>query len=98
MVSEQNKTKNCVSWRQSIMFRTKITRYTTGARGCHFQTSANQVYKASLNKISRNMLHVMRIEQRVSNIMFAHKICLQVLGTKYPVISTSNQGSGTKSN
>ena len=28
--------------------------------------------------------------------MFAHKISLQVSGTKYPVISTSYQVSGTK--
>ena len=49
----------------------KITKRTTGARGCYFQTSVNQVYKASLNldKISRNMLHVMRIVQKVSHIM-----------------------------
>ena len=40
------------------------------------------------------MLHVMRIGQKVSHIMVAHKFCLQVLGTKYPVISTSYQVSG----
>ena len=28
---------------------------------------------------------------------YAHKICLQVSGTKYPVISNSYQVSGTKS-
>ena len=39
----------------------------------------------------------MRIVQKVSYIMFAHKICLQVLGTKYPGIGTINQVSGTKS-
>ena len=31
---------------------------------------------------------------KVSHIMFADKICLQVSGTKYPVISTSYQVSG----
>ena len=39
----------------------------------------------------------MRIVQKVSHIMFAHKIGLQVSGGKYPVISTSYQVSGTKS-
>ena len=33
----------------------------------------------------------MRIVQKVSNVMFAHKICLQVSGTKYPVISNRYQ-------
>ena len=42
------------------------------------------------------MLHVMRIVQKVSQIMFAHKICSHVHGTKYPVISTSYKVSGTK--
>ena len=42
------------------------------------------------------MLHVLRIVQKVSHIMFAHIICLQVSGTKYPVISISYQVSGTK--
>ena len=39
----------------------------------------------------------MKIVQKVSHIMFDHKICLQISGTKYPVISTSYQVSGTKS-
>ena len=53
-------------------------------------------YESSLNvyKISRNMMHVMRIVQKVSHLMFAHKICLHVSGTKYPVISTCFQVSG----
>ena len=77
----------------------KITRRTTGARGSYFQTSVYQVIKASLNldKISKNTLNIMRIVQKVSHIMFAHKICLQVSGTKYLVIRTSCQVSGTKS-
>ena len=41
------------------------------------------------------MLHVMRLVQKVSHIVFAHKIRLQVSGTKYPVISTSYQVSDT---
>ena len=57
-------------------------------------------YKASINlyEISINMLHVMRIVLKVSRIMFARNICLQLSGTKYPVITTSNQVSGTKLN
>ena len=43
--------------------------------------------------ISRNKLHVMRIVQNVSHIMFAHKICPQVSGTKYPAVITSYQVS-----
>ena len=76
----------------------KIMRRTTGARGCYFQTSVYQVYEACLNldKISRNMLHVMKIVQKVSHIMFDQKICLQISGTKYPVIRTTYQVSVTK--
>ena len=37
----------------------------------------------------------MRIVQKVSHIMFAYKIRLQVSGTKYPEISTSYQVSQT---
>ena len=40
------------------------------------------------------MSHVTKIVQQVSHIMFAHKICLQVSGTEYPMISTSFQVSG----
>ena len=38
----------------------------------------------------------MKIVQKVSYIIFPHKICLQVSETKYLVISTSYQVSGTK--
>ena len=51
----------------------------------------------NLDTILRNMLHEMRIVQNVSHIMFAQKISLQLSGTKYQVISTSYQVSGTKS-
>ena len=39
----------------------------------------------------------MRIVQKVSDIKFDHKICLQVSGTKYPVISTRYRVTGTNS-
>ena len=39
----------------------------------------------------------MKIVQKVSHIMFAHNICLQVQEPSiHPVISTSYQVSGTK--
>ena len=58
----------------------KITRRTTGARGCYFHTSVYQVIsKAGFNLdiISRNMLQETRIVQKVS----------QVLGSKHPFTS-----------
>ena len=68
-----------------------------GYRDFNGRIKAQNQPKVSLNSdnISRNMLLVMRIVQKVSHIMFAHKICLQVSGTKYPVISTSYQVSQT---
>ena len=74
----------------------KITRRTTGARGCYFQTSVYQVMKSKFqSRYDFNMLQVMRkyhilcLLTSVRRHVSIYKFCLQVSSTKYQVKSPS---------
>ena len=72
----------------------KITRRTTGARGCYFQTSVYQVIKSKFqSRYNFNMLQVMRkyhilcLLTSVRKHVSIYRFCLQVSSTKYQVKS-----------